>query len=172
MNSEYNYLAGLLKSGEIAKLEEAAEIIDDFPDGCDDFIGNRWIINAIDQGCLQTIKWMLGKGVDLAFCGDDGYTPLLSAIDRGSDDRYAVISQLIEHGAPLNRRGINDWTALHLAAAREDIPALKLLIEAGADPQVRTRIDDYRNPLEEARALGWQASVAYLETIMDQDEPS
>lgn len=165
MSSEYDYLLGLLKSGDITRLEEAANVIDDFPGGCDDFIGSRWIINAIDLGCLQSIEWMLDKGVDLAFRGDDGYTPLLSAIDRGSDDRYAVMRLLIDHGAPLNKRGINDWTPLHLAAAREDVPALKLLIEAGADPRVKTRIDDYRNPLQEARALGWQASVAYLETI-------
>ena len=108
MSSEYDYLIALLKSGDIAKLEEAADVVDHFPDGCDDFSGSHWVINAIDQGCLASIEWMLNKGVDLSFRGDDGYTPLLSAIDR-----------------------------------------------AGAD----------RNPLEEARALGWQASVAYLESI-------
>ena len=165
MSSEYDYLIALLKSGDIAKLEEAADVVDHFPDGCDDFSGSHWVINAIDQGCLASIEWMLNKGVDLSFRGDDGYTPLLSAIDRAGADRYAVIALLIEHGAPLNKRGINDWTALHLAASREDVAALKLLIEAGADPAVKTRIDDYRNPLEEARALGWQASVAYLESI-------
>lgn len=45
-------------------------------------------------------------------------------------------------------RGINDWTALHFAAASDDAVSVQMLLEAGADPNARTRIDDFETPLE------------------------
>ena len=67
MPGDFDYLTGALRDGDIEKLEEAASIMDDFPEGCDDFTRSRWIINAIDLGSVASIRWMLGKGVDLAF---------------------------------------------------------------------------------------------------------
>ena len=162
---DFEYLTGALRGGDIEALEEAAAIMDDFPEGRDDFTGCRWIINAIDLGSVASIRWMLDQGVDLAFRGDDGSTPLLSALERGGEDRYEVLSLLIAHGAPLDQRGSNDWTPLHSAAAREDLEALRLLVDAGANLQVRTRIDDYATPLEEARTLGRQRAVEFLEAL-------
>ncbi len=163
MNTEYEYLISLLKSGDIERLEEASLVIEDFPDGMDSFLHRHWISNAIDCGCLTTIQWILQKGVNLSFEPDDGYTALLSALDREEDDRYIVIELLIKHGAPINQRGINDWTPLHKAAVDEDIHALELLIKNGAALEIRTRIDDYATPLEEARILGRKKAVAFLE---------
>ena len=52
-----------------------------------------------------------------------------------------------------------------MAAAREDIEALKILIKHGADLTVRTNIDDYATPLEEAQILGRTKSVDFLRGI-------
>jgi hypothetical protein len=53
-----------------------------------------------------------------------------------------------------------------MAAVRNDVEALKILHEAGADFTIRTVIDEYATPLEEAIALGNSAkAVAYLKTI-------
>ena len=163
---EYCHLIDLLAEGNINLLEEAEKIIDSFPVGVDDYVGRHWITNAIDCGSLKSVKWILSRNVDLSFRDDEGYTPILSAIDREQPDKYEIIQLLIDHGAPINKKGINDWTPLHMSAAREDIEALKLLVRNGADLTIRTEIDDYATPLEEAKNLKKQRSVEYLENVV------
>ena len=165
MSKDYDYIGGLLKTGSTEQLEEVAELTDDFPDGEDDFTGRRWIRNAVDFGSSRAIAWMLEKKVDLAFSDDEGYPVLLSAIESDRSDKYEILELLLQHGAPPDMRGINDWTPLHMAAARNDVRAVKLLLECGADPTAKTRIDDYATPLEEARMLGSNDAVKYLETV-------
>ena len=53
-----------------------------------------------------------------------------------------------------NQRGINDYTSLHMAVSEHHLPAIEVLLEAGADPRLRTRIDDYETPLEMAERAG------------------
>ena len=65
-----------------------------------------------------------------------------------------VIALLLESGADPHQRGINDYTPLHMAVAERHLPALEALLEAGADPWLRTRIDDYETPLEMAERAG------------------
>ncbi|MGB5472405.1 MAG: ankyrin repeat domain-containing protein [Gammaproteobacteria bacterium] len=165
MSKDYDYVSGVLKTGTTEQLEELAELVDDFPNGEDDFTGRRWIRNAIDFGSSVAIAWMLEKKVDLAFSDDEGYPALLSAIVSERYDRYAILEMLLEHGAPTDIRGINDWTSLHMAAARNDVKALKLLLDYGADSTAKTRIDNYATPLEEARMLGSNDAVKYLEAV-------
>lgn len=43
---------------------------------------------------------------------------------------------------------------------------MRLLLEAGADPTVRTRIDDFTTPLEEAEAIGFIEGAALLRQSM------
>ena len=165
-NNEYQYLFDLLAEGNLELLEEAEQVIEDFPSGVDDFIQRHWITNAIDCGSLGAIQWILSKGVDLSFRDDEGYTPILSAIDRELPDKYEIIQLLIDHGAPINKKGVNDWTPLHLAAVREDLEALRILIANGADISVRTEIDAYATALEEAELLHKNKSVEYLKSVM------
>jgi len=107
---------------------------------------------------------MLSKKVDLAASYDDAGVPiLLRAIEA---ERSDVLELLLQHGAPVDVHGINDWTPLHMAAAKNDVAAVKLLLQYGADPTAKTRIDDYATPLEEARTLGANDAVKYLESII------
>ena len=165
MTGDYEYICGLLESGSVEELDELALLVDGFPHGEDDSGGRRWILSAIDRGSLRAISWMLEQKVDLAFSDDEGFPALLSAIDSGRADKYQILELLLENGAPTDVRGINDWTPLHMAAARNDVRALELLLDYGADATARTRIDDYATPLEEARILGAGDAVAYLETL-------
>lgn len=162
---KYDYIFEVLERGSIEDLEKIAQTTKGFPDGMDDFIERYWITNAIDSGSLESIRWMLSKKVILDFRNDEGYTPLLSAIDREQPDRYEVLELLISNGAPINKRGLNDWTPLHMAAARNDVKAIKILIEHGADISIKTRIDDYATPLEEARNLNCHEAVKFLENL-------
>lgn len=110
---------------------------------------------------------MLQKGVDLTFRDEEGYTPLHAAIERSdSGDRLEILKLLLQAGAPINLKGINDWTPAHMAAARDDVDALKILVQFGADLSLRTEIDDYATPLEEARNLGKMNAVRYLESVV------
>lgn len=165
MSKDYDYVSGFLKTGSEKELDELADLLEGFPDGEDDFTRRRWIRNAIDFGSSRAIVWMLKKRVDLTFYDDEGYPVLLSAIESERSDKYEILELLLQHGAPTDMRGINDWTPLHMAAARNDVQAAKLLIEYGADLMARTRIDDHATPLEEAQMLGSSDVVKYLETV-------
>ena len=78
---------------------------------------------------------------------------------------------LLRFGADVNLKGINDWTPAHMAAARNDVKALKILVKYGADLNIQTNIDDYATPLEEARILNnlsfnCSDAIKFLEDIM------
>jgi len=163
--SDYTLALDGLKSGDVARLEELAARLDGFPDGVDSWLGRRWILHAIDVGATATIEWMLSRGVDLAFRDNEGYTAVLVAIESRRADRLNLLERLLSAGAPVNLKGINDWTPAHMAAARDDIEALQVLIAHGADLSIRTGIDDYATPLEEARHLGRLKAAAFLEGV-------
>lgn len=161
--SDYDDIMKPLMAGDVAALEEIASIVDDFPFGKDDFISRHWITNAIDCGTKEVVEWMLAKGVPVVFRDDEGFTVLHSAIDREKPDRIEIIRMLLKAGADINAHGINDWTPAHYAAVRNDVEALRVLVESGADLSVRTRIDEYATPLEEAEILGSSPDAfAYL----------
>jgi ankyrin repeat protein len=170
---DYKHLMRLISGGEIPQLEAAVADLDDFPCGKDDLVGRRWLTNAIDCGTPEVVEWMLTKGASPVFDDAGGYSVLHSVIERERPDKYRIMRMLIAGGADLNARGINDWTPAHMAAARNDVEALKILYEAGADLALRTRIDEYATPLNEARHLGRSPdAVAFLEKVTaPSDEP-
>ncbi|MBE9047968.1 ankyrin repeat domain-containing protein [Pleurocapsales cyanobacterium LEGE 10410] len=168
---DYNYCIEVLRSGSVDDLEELASLEEDFPKGKDRLLMRRWITNAIDCGSKEAIKWILKKKVDVIFRDDEGYTVLHSAIERNEDDKYEIMELLLKFGADVNLKGINDWTPAHLAAARNDVEALKILVKYGADLNIRTDIDDYATPLEEARILNslklsCSEAIKFLEDII------
>ncbi len=160
----FNHLFDILKEGNIRKLDEAAKKYDGFPAGDDPLIGEPWIVLAIDCCPLETIKWILSRKVDLGFLENDGTTALSSAIRRTLPHRHKIMQMLIDHGAPLNIKGFNDYTPLHSAAMSNDVKALELLLKNGADPTIRTEIDDYATPYKEAKNFGMSKSVEFFES--------
>jgi ankyrin repeat protein len=165
MPDDATHILEALTYGDIAALEEYAQLIDYFPEGTDLVSRRRWMIHAIDIGTLDSVRWILGQKVVLNFVDAEGYSPLHSAIDRNNPDRYEILTLLLENGANPNLHGFNDWTPAHLAAARDDVSALKILVAHAADLTRRTRIDDYNTPLEEARLLKKHNATAYLESL-------
>ena len=73
----------------------------------------------------------------------------------GRPDVAEIIALLLSFGADPDQRGINDYTALHMAVGEENLPRSSCFSRPGADPRLRTRIDYCESPREiaEARAF-------------------
>lgn len=149
-NEEYITIINHIMNDEFESLIKYAELIDDFPNGKDHFIHRHWITNAIDCGNLKIVEWMIQNEAPLVFEDDEGYSVLHSAIEREGEDKYQIMQLLIDNGADVNAKGINGWTPAHMAAVRNDLKALMLLKKNDADFTIRTEIDDYATPYQEA----------------------
>jgi uncharacterized protein len=117
---------------------------------------------AIYWSPLSFIRQLLEIGADPNHDAGDGFPSLMAALVKtrdvpGSmkrDDVNEIVALLLQHGADPNQRGINDYTALHQAVAERNESAIDQLLAAGADPNLKTRIDDCHSPAELARAAG------------------
>jgi ankyrin repeat protein len=69
-------------------------------------------------------------------------------------DTAELIGLLLRHGADPNQRGLNDYTALHMAVSVNHPEAIDVLLAGGADPRLRTRIDECETPRESAQRAG------------------
>lgn len=120
------------------------------------------LVYAVYHSPLAFIRQLLEAGADPNTPVGDGFPPLIAAISTARvmagvqtrADVDDVIRLLLEFGADPNQRGINDYTALHMAVSERQVSAARLLIGAGADPALRTRIDHYETAEEMARSAG------------------
>jgi ankyrin repeat protein len=154
---DWHHVERAIASGDIARLEEIAAVLDGFPAGGDPVMG-PWIC-MFAAGPPDLLRWALARGAPVDPPADDGFPPLHAAIDAEAPHLSENLAILIDAGADLGRHGINDWTPLHFAAARGNLDAVRLLLDAGADQTIRTRIDDFATPEEEARKLGQTAAA-------------
>ena len=128
------------------------------------------LVYAIYHSPLAFIRTLLEIGADPNAPVDDGFPPLIAALicsrdEPGSSKRTdvdEVIRLLLSFGVDPNQRGINDYTPLHRAVAERNLLAIHLLLDGGADPELRTRIDDCETPLEMAEAAGLPEIAAAL----------
>lgn len=116
---------------------------------------------AIYHAPLSLVRSLLELGADLDYASA-GFPSLIAALSSKRRDRAELLALLLDAGADVEQRGLNDWTPLHYAAAQDDPAAIELLLAHGADPGARTRIDDQTTPLEEAERLGRAAAAAAL----------
>jgi ankyrin repeat protein len=130
-----------------------------------DFVGRTPLLNAICCDELELVHLLLEHGADPNVAVDDGYTCLLTALDSLSaetDRSTPIVAALIGAGADIHAIGMNGWTPLHMAAARGNAAACRLLIDAGADVNRRTDIDSLDTPLMVAASLGRPETVRLL----------
>ena len=128
------------------------------------------LVYAVYHSPLAFIRTLLEIGADPNAPVDDGFPPLIAALcctreTPGANRRTDVddvLRLLLSFGADPNGRGINDYTPLHMAVAERNLLAIHILLEAGADPDVRTRIDECETPLDMANAAGLTDAAAML----------
>ena len=158
------------RRGDLDALQAAVAEPDLVPNGrLPDAIGSC-LVYAIYHSPLPFIRTLLEIGADPNAPVDDGFPPLLAALSctreaPGANRRTDVdeiVRLLLAFGADPNQRGINDYTPLHMAVAERNAGAVQLLLEGGADPALRTRIDDCETPIEMAEAAGRPDLAAML----------
>lgn len=121
------------------------------------------LVYAIYHSPLSFIRTLLELGADPSRRVDDGFPPLIAALSCTRDvpgakkraDVHDVMRLLLSFGADPNQRGINDYTPLHMAVAQRNAVAVQMLLDGGADPELRTRIDECETPLEMAKSGGF-----------------
>jgi ankyrin repeat protein len=173
MKYDYYAIIEIIRAADFEAMEELAKCWDEFPCGKDDFIGRHWITNAIDCGSVEVVSWMLSHGASVPIEVDDGYTVLHSVIERSKDDKYRMMRILIDAGADVDEIGIHGFAPAHHAAVRNDVEALKILHESGADFKLRTTVDDYATPLEEARSMNQRdaaEAIDFLQALEEEQE--
>lgn len=132
--------------------------------------GRFWIDNAIGCFSLECVRWLISKGVNLRYVDCEGYSPMHSCIDREFPNIHEILQLLIDNGADVNvgtqleAMATNGWSPLHMAAARNDLQAIKILLDNGADTTLRTIIDDYETAEEQALASGNHEAAELIRT--------
>ena len=160
------------RRGDLEALRAAVPDPSAIPNGSlPDTIGSC-LVYAIYHSPFEFIRTLLDLGADPNTPVDDGFPPLIAALSKTReapgaarrDDVDEVVRLLLSQGADPNQRGINDWTPLHMAVAERNMLAGYRLVESGADPDLRTRIDEYDTAIEMAQREGLTGLVDLLTT--------
>jgi ankyrin repeat protein len=102
---------------------------------------NGWsaVMIAAAKGYVEVVRMLMDEGADPTLVDVYGWTPLMRA---GFENRTSVVKLLLQHDrVDINRRGENGLTALHLAATQGHVEIVRLLVEHGADPNIKDNFD-------------------------------
>ncbi len=155
------------RAGDLEALRHACGDLPDFPNSQHSHeLGLGYPLEyAIYWSPLPFVRILLEYGADPNYDDGAGFPALIAALSTTRPDRRDLVHLLLEFGADVHRRGLNDWTPLHYAANIDDVEAIQLLLAHGADPNSRTRIDDGVTALEEAERLGHAKVVERLREL-------
>jgi ankyrin repeat protein len=158
-----------LRAGDLTAARDALAEPGAFPNAVDAYTGSTVLRLALFHAPVATIHALLAVGADANFDAADGFPSVLLVLLHRDDagERAAIVTDLLAHGADPDARGINDWTALHVAAAGGDVATVRALLDAGADRGARTRIDNLTTPADEADAAGHHELAGMLRTTTD-----
>jgi uncharacterized protein len=130
------------------------------------------LLVAVCEQEVAALEVLVRAGADPNVCSSEGIMPLRACAEVGSLSMAALV---LYAGAA---RTINDWgglsgyTALGHAARRLDLPMIKLLLAAGADPRAPDEDDlpaHYRlPPRAESDSQTWDAAFELLGGAKDR----
>ena len=150
------------RAGDLEALRAAVDDPAAVPNGLMPITIGSCLVYAVYHSPLPFIRTLLELGADPNAPVDDGFPPLIAALSctrtepgaNRRDDVHDIVRLLLAFGADPNQRGLNDYTPLHMAVAEGNGIAVQILLEGGADPDLRTRIDEYETPAELAKTCG------------------
>jgi hypothetical protein len=158
----HGLLHGALRAGDLQGVLFALGNSHDFANARDAYWNVHVLSHAIELAPLDRVRALLEAGADPNYEDLGGFPSLFWAIDAKRADGPALLALLLEFGADIQQRGINEYTPVHYAAARGDAAAIAALLAHGADPDARTRIDEQATPREEALRNGNPAALRAL----------
>jgi ankyrin repeat protein len=167
---QFRTIDAAFRAGDLVALREAVDEPDSVPNGPMPLAIGPCLEYAIYHSPLPFIRTLLEIGADPSPLDHAGFPPLIAALSclgsrpgsPGRADVDDVVGLLLSFGADPNQRGLNDYTPLHMAVAERSLPVIRLLLEAGADPLLRTRIDEYETPRAMAERMGLPEIAAVL----------
>jgi hypothetical protein len=159
------------RDGDLEALRAAVDDPSAVPNGPMPATIGPCLVYAVYHSPLAFIRTLLELGADPNAPVDDGFPPLIAALGCARETPGAtrrtdvddLLRLLLSFGADPNQRGLNDYTPLHMAVGERQAMAVQILLEAGADPGLRTRIDECETPLDMARAAGLEVIAGILE---------
>ena len=97
---------------------------------------NEKMLEAAKSGDHEGVSRALGEGAEITYMGSDGDTGLHLGAMEGHD---SVVKTFLENGLDVNIIDGADtkWTALIIAAYMDKISCLQILLENGADPDIK-----------------------------------
>jgi uncharacterized protein len=167
---KFRKIDAAFRAGDLVALRAAVDDPAVVPNGPMPLTIGSCLEYAIYHSPLPFIRTLLEIGADPNPADHAGFPPLIAALScyrphpgaAGRQDVTEILELLLAFKAEPNQRGINDYTPLHMAVSERNLPAVKLLLRSGADPRLRTRIDDYETPREIAEHAGLSEIAALL----------
>ena len=125
------------------------------------------IVRAVDEGYVDATRILLEAGVDPNTRDARGLTLSMIAAGKGLDE---VLGVLLRRGADVNAsiatRHFLNVTTLMVAAGSKKLPAVKLLVDAGAT--LAARDANGETALAYARRSGGKRVTVYLESLFER----
>lgn len=157
------------KTADVAALKRLVTDADRFPDTFADLAIGACLPYAIYHSPIALIRALLDEGANPNFDPGDGFPPAIALMSSLTSpghlrtrDAIDVLELLLIRGADPDQRGLNDYTPLHWSAAGGDLGSIECLLAAGANPLLKTRIDDLETPREVALVAGRTKAAARL----------
>jgi ankyrin repeat protein len=156
---KFKKIDAAFRAGDLAALRAAVDDPAVVPNGPMPLTIGSCLEYAIYHSPLPFIRTLLEIGGDPNRKDYAGFPPLIAALSctrsrpgaAGRPDVIEILELLLAFKGDPNQRGINDYTPLHMAVSERNLPAVKMLLASGADPRLRTRIDDCETPREMAQ---------------------
>ncbi|KAI9704499.1 MAG: hypothetical protein M1820_005573 [Bogoriella megaspora] len=131
-----------------------------------DCFGQTPLHDAAREGHVEIVNELLSRGanIDARLRSAADETPLHQAIRNGG--HLEVVKELLAAGANPDAARTSNHTALHDAAYAGHLRIAELLLEYGADPNVRGHDENQHTPLDTARASPIVKNVWQFEKLL------